>query len=176
MRLKKRKLNDKWILGEKPYSNNPKDDYLRIVLCYLPTNKMTPYVTWIYNESDNAFYEGNYFERIYKAIGDYLIRGSGTAKYTPEMIKSYDAIEIHYCQILNHPSNYKWELEECGADNAQIVSVYLHCPSGGIEWISDHLNGPDAHRIARWISRTYELPIKMIPEDIEYVKLKSITK
>ena len=165
--IKKRKHNDKWIIGIKPYSNISKDNYLDLVLAYLPFNTITKYVTWIYNHSDNGFHEGNYHQYINKAIPEFFERGN--IKYNEKFIYEYDAIECHYVHLIE---NNIWG--PCDAEDAQMVSVYLHVPDGGIESITDHLNGLDAMRIVRYISNKYELPIKYQPEGVHYIKLKPI--
>jgi len=168
--ITKRKYSDKWVIGIKPYSDNSADGYLDIVLAYLPTNKLTPYVTWIYNHSDKGFHEGHYHERINDAIPEFLMRGHGKHCYNDNWIKQHDAIECHYVHSLGN--NDGWE--QCEAKYAQMVSVYLHKPEGGIECITDHLNGFDAMRIVRYISNKYEIPVQYQPEGIHYIKLQPI--
>ena len=153
--ITKRKYSDKWVIAIKSYSDNLIDSYLDIVLCYLPTNKLTPYVTWIYNHSDNGFHEGHYHERINKAIPEFLERGY--FKFNSSYISDYDAIEYHYIHLIGGGNGW----EQCEAKDAQMVSVYLHKSEGGIECISDHLNGLDAMRIVDYISihMNYQLSI-----------------
>ena len=166
--ITKRKYSGHWVIGIKPYSNNLADGYLDIVLCYLPTNNGTPYVTWIYNHSDGGFHEGHYHERINDAIPEFLERGY--FKYNSSYISDSDAIECHYRRFNNRYDYY----DHYEAKDAQLVSVYLHNPTGGITFFTDHLNGLDAMRIVRYISNKYELPIKYQPEGVHYIKLQPI--
>jgi len=173
--ITKRKYSDKWIIAIKSYSNNPVDSYLNIVLAYLPTNKLTPYVTWIYNQTDNGFHEGHYHERINDAIPEFLMRGKNSCCFYDNWIKQYDGIECHYvCSFDNFAKLKFLNWEECEAKDAQMISVYLHKPEGGIECITDHLNGFDAMRIVRYISNKYEIPVQYQPEGIHYIKLQPI--
>ena len=167
--ITKRKYPDKCIIGIKPYTNNTGDDYLNTVLAYLPTNRITPYVTWIYNIEDKGFFWGHYHQRINDAIPEFLMRGSGSCSITSVMIKCYDAIECHYVVRIDDNT---WD--QCEAENAQMISVYLHKPEGGIECISDHYDPKDAMRIVRWISNKYELPIGYQPKDVHYINLQPI--
>jgi hypothetical protein len=170
--IKKRKYNDKWVLGIKPYSGLEVDNYLYLVLCYLPTNEITPYVTWIYNKSDKGFHSGHYHERINNAIPEFLTRGGKSVCFNDEWIRQHDAIETHYVQLVSDGS---WE--ECDAENAQMISVYMihiHKLKERIECITDHYDPKDAMRIVRWISNKYEMPIMYQPKDIHYTKLKPI--
>jgi len=168
--INKRKFDDKWILAMKPYSNVKGDNHLCIVFAYLPTNSITPYVTWVYNNQDQGFFWGHYHRHINEAIPEFMTRGTGTAVYDEAMIKSHDAIECHYCNFLDREGG----VEECDSDHAQLISVYLHKPEGGIEWITDHFDGKDAARIIRWISNRFELPVIHQPDDLHYIKLKPI--
>jgi hypothetical protein len=171
--IKKRKYPDKWILAMKGYSTNPKDSYLDIVLAYLPNNKITPYVTWIYNHSDGGFHEGHYYQWINTAIAEFLERGY--IKLNKKFIKQHDAIETHYVMFIDDPDNSDREyMEQCEIDEAQLIGVYLHKPEGGIECITDHFNGRDAMRIVRYISNRYELPVMYQPKEIHYGILKPI--
>lgn len=55
------------------YSLPHKDGHMEaeIVLCYLPDNKVTPYVTWQHNLKDNAYYWGHYFSTENEARADF---------------------------------------------------------------------------------------------------------
>lgn len=173
--ITKRKYSDKWIIAIKAYSDNSIDSYLDIVLCYLPTNKLTPYVTWIYNHSDKGFHSGHYHERINDAIPEFLTRGSKAVCFNDNWITKHDAVECHYVNLIEHiESIVSNDWEECCAKDAQMVSVYLHKPEGGIKCVSDHLNGLDAMRFVRYLSNKYEMPIRYQPEGVHYVKLKPI--
>jgi hypothetical protein len=165
--ITKRKYDDKWILAIKPYSSNPKDHYLEIVLCYLPTNKITPYVTWIYNhDDDNGFHEGHYHQFINNAIPEFMTRG---LKYDDEFIKKHDAIEVQFIQFYGEHG-----MVPCSEKHAQLISVYLYLPEKGVECITNHFDGKDAARIVRWISNTYELPMGYYPKNYITAKLKPI--
>lgn len=48
------------VLKRKPYSDHPDDAFLETVLVHLPDNEITPYVAWMYNKNDDAFYYGDY--------------------------------------------------------------------------------------------------------------------
>lgn len=62
------------IIATKPYSNNPKDNYLEFVLCKID-NKYTSYVTWMRNKTNiDGFYHGHYFEKPCDAIKDFILR------------------------------------------------------------------------------------------------------
>ena len=113
-----------------------------------------------------------YFNLINKAILDFLIRGKKAVRFNDDWIKQHDAIETHYVRYLKEHSCW----EECNAEDAQMISVYLHKPEGGIECISDHYDPKDAMRIVRWISNQYELPIQYQPKDVHYTKLQPIIK
>lgn len=58
------------VLEMAPFSSNPLDSDLSIVLCVID-NEFTPFVTWIYNRSDRAFYHGHYFQHESDAEKDF---------------------------------------------------------------------------------------------------------
>lgn len=62
---------------EKPYSTNPNDHYLSIVLARVD-NKYQPWVTWVYNKNDDGYFWGHYFERYEDALDDFNNRGPRT--------------------------------------------------------------------------------------------------
>jgi hypothetical protein len=168
MLLKQRKLPDRWILAIKGYSNNPGDTHLQTVLCYIPGNELTPYATWLFNMQDGGFHWGHYHRHINEAIPEFMTRGP--IPFDDKFIKQHDAIECHYICYIENNTAY----DQCEADEAQMVGVYLHKPEGGIVSITDHLDGKDAMRIVRWISNRYELPVQYQPKDVHYVKLNPI--
>jgi hypothetical protein len=60
-----------------PFSLHPSDSYLSIVLCRID-NDFTPFVTWIYNRNDRAFYHGHYFQHESDARKDFEKRKNTT--------------------------------------------------------------------------------------------------
>ena len=48
-------------------------DHLSVVLCKID-NSYTPYVTWVYNHTDNGYYHGHYFDNILEAAHDFTTR------------------------------------------------------------------------------------------------------
>ena len=69
-----KKLNAK-TLKKKPYSKNPQGAFLKIVLCFLPENEFTPYVTWVLNERTQELFWGHYHESRIQAEADFDKRG-----------------------------------------------------------------------------------------------------
>ena len=69
------------LLASKRYSNHPDDSYLSIVLCRNKSDRLTPYVTHIYNSTlaggDGGYVEGHYCETEESAIEDFTNRGRG---------------------------------------------------------------------------------------------------
>lgn len=66
---------EKIILERKKMSENPSDKHLEIVLCKLPENTITPYVTWGYNKNTDSFFSGDYCYSIDEAVNSYNSRG-----------------------------------------------------------------------------------------------------
>ena len=56
-------------LASKPYSANPGDHYLSVVLCKVDGAR--PYVTWMKNSEDKGFHSGHYFETLEGALHDF---------------------------------------------------------------------------------------------------------
>ena len=68
---------DKVVLLSRPYSMHPRDWYLSVVMCFLPTNTLTPYVTWMHNATGNSsdyFFGGHYFQTKEDAFEDWKKR------------------------------------------------------------------------------------------------------
>ena len=59
------------VLKEKPHVHGSS-----IVLCRLPDNEVTPFVTWHRNNRDGSFYWGNYHQTITDAEEDFNTRGT----------------------------------------------------------------------------------------------------
>lgn len=51
-----------------------RDDFLWVLLCYLPSNTCTPWVTWQYNEYNTGCFNGWYVDSYTKAYNDFLER------------------------------------------------------------------------------------------------------
>ena len=65
------------VLLSRPYSVHPNDWYLSVVMCFLPTNTLTPYVTWLHNATGNHggyFFGGHYFQTKEDAFEDWKKR------------------------------------------------------------------------------------------------------
>lgn len=63
------------IVARKPYSANPSDDYLEVVLAKVDDNNC-PCVTWIYNKQSNGYSSGHYFTGLKEALVDFNTRGN----------------------------------------------------------------------------------------------------
>jgi len=48
-------------------------DHLSVVLCKID-NPMHPWVTWIYNHTDDGYYNGHYYESFTQAAVDFETR------------------------------------------------------------------------------------------------------
>lgn len=71
-----RQVGSRVFLAEKPWSSNPRDSYLSVVLCCWLDNPDRPFVTWLRNTSGgDATYEGNYFKTLDEALEDFKRRG-----------------------------------------------------------------------------------------------------
>jgi hypothetical protein len=77
-------MSTRRILGYKPYSANPQDDYLEVVLCEVThgtaPNQRIEYVTWENNKADetqghDGTFAGHYFTDLNAAIIDFNKRG-----------------------------------------------------------------------------------------------------
>lgn len=66
-----------YTLDTKNYSTHPDDHYLSIRLVYNPQDKITPFATYLHNNSGgrDMLVEGHYFDTIIKAWNDYDKRG-----------------------------------------------------------------------------------------------------
>ena len=64
-------------LAEKAWSSHPADEHLSVVLCCLPGNTYTPFVTWIRNATmgQPGTVDGHYHETIEEAAEDFKQRG-----------------------------------------------------------------------------------------------------
>lgn len=68
--------NGATILAERPYSTNPGDGSLRIVLAYWDADE--GYVTWIHNLDNGGYHEGHYHRgdgAFEMAFNDFMQRG-----------------------------------------------------------------------------------------------------
>lgn len=65
------------ILARKPYSSNPADSYLEIVMARIEKNKIShEFVTWVLNKQTNGYSHGHYYESDFKAaLQDFNERG-----------------------------------------------------------------------------------------------------
>lgn len=63
------------ILGHKPYSSHPDDDYLQVVLAKVETAHRSEFVTWVLNLHTNGYSHGHYFENLKEALADFNKRG-----------------------------------------------------------------------------------------------------
>ena len=62
-------LPDRIYLAERLLTDNPQDDYLRKVLCYLPRNYITPFVVWTRNTTSKDYtFGGCYFSHFLEAV------------------------------------------------------------------------------------------------------------
>lgn len=59
------------ILIHRPYTNHPKDHYLKAVLGHSAGR----WVTWVYNVQSGGFFWGHYFDNETAAAHDYKERG-----------------------------------------------------------------------------------------------------
>jgi hypothetical protein len=59
-------------IATKPYSSNPQDSYLTVVL---HQNFKGEYVTHIHNSYDDGYHYGRYFESLEDAMKDFQSRG-----------------------------------------------------------------------------------------------------
>lgn len=74
-------VNGEWeIIAAKRYSLLPDDNFLFIVLCVNPTNYATPYVVWLYNRNDYAYYDGDYVPFLEEALLAFDKRGDISIK------------------------------------------------------------------------------------------------
>lgn len=64
------------ILGRKPYSSHPDDDYLQVVLAKVETPHRQEFVTWVFNTQNNGYGHGHYFENLKEALADFNSRGN----------------------------------------------------------------------------------------------------
>lgn len=62
-----------WEIMRKPYSLNPGDHYLNIVLAAWGTCE---WVTWLHNKSVGGYGEGHYFTSYEEALEDFYKRGN----------------------------------------------------------------------------------------------------
>ena len=74
-------VNGEWeIIAAKRYSLLPDDNFLFIVLCINPMNTAAPYVVWLYNRNDYAYYDGDYCPFLEEALISFASRGSISLK------------------------------------------------------------------------------------------------
>lgn len=63
------------IVERKPYSKDPEDSHLQIVLAEV--GGYEPWVVWLHNQEDGGFYCGEYFACKYRALKAFDERGVG---------------------------------------------------------------------------------------------------
>jgi hypothetical protein len=68
--------DDEIIVARRPYSANPADSYLEVVLAYRGYELNMPWVTWVNNKQSGGYGEGHYFSDIVKAAKDFEVRGT----------------------------------------------------------------------------------------------------
>jgi len=61
------------LLARKPYSDNPRDGYLEIVLLEVSHVVGSPsqYTTHVWNKSDDSIAHGHYFDNVVNAVNDF---------------------------------------------------------------------------------------------------------
>ena len=62
------------IVATGPYKYEPNDPNVDVVLCKLPGNPVTPYVTWVRTKRDGETYWGHYHKDIVAAAKDFAER------------------------------------------------------------------------------------------------------
>ena len=65
----------KEIIDRKPFSANPADSYLSIVLCRNPISRLSPFVTWVHNSQTDDYFDGHYHKDLHAASKDFKTRG-----------------------------------------------------------------------------------------------------
>jgi len=71
-------MEEKKIIGRKPYSSHPDDHYLEVVIAKVQKTEYThEFVTWVYNKHSNGYAHGHYFGNDFKAaLEDFNQRGN----------------------------------------------------------------------------------------------------
>lgn len=64
------------VLSRKPLADRPGMMRAEIVLCHIPHNKVTPFVTWQRNIDENSTYWGHYYGNENEARSDFRSRGA----------------------------------------------------------------------------------------------------
>ena len=63
--------NGAQVIKQRPLPFRPGMLSAEIVLCYLPDNNATPFVTWQRNIEDGSTYWGHYFKTEHEALADF---------------------------------------------------------------------------------------------------------
>jgi len=93
--------DDVIVIVRRPYSANPADSYLEVVLAFRGDEPMMPWVTWTYNKQSGGYGEGHYFSDIVKAANDFEVRGTKKQQETvkvavlqEQLARAADLLEV----------------------------------------------------------------------------------
>ena len=83
------------------------------------------------------------------------------------LLKIGDCIEIHSCEALTKTGKVTINprsidsLSQCEPNDPMKYcdAVYVHLKTGGIQWIADFKNRPDARRYAKYLMKDFGYPI-----------------
>ena len=80
------------MLAYKPYSSNPGDSFLFVVLCYWPRDFENEWIVWKFNAQTKSTFQGRYFFDKDRAYADFLTQGR--IKFDIDYFNNKDAIEL----------------------------------------------------------------------------------